>query len=144
MIRSPPARESAKGKTYPQFPLKGGSIMTKFIVRSEGAAVSDKDAIEAVLRSFPFPSQYLSESIPKPYGLTSFFSVPKHPVCNVEELPLILRVEDLVRITGCSKQYCYNLCRIHGFPAYRADNSSIYLIPRDDFFVWLKDNALKS
>lgn len=118
--------------------------MKKFIVRSEGSAAYGLGGFEALLRSLPIPYSHVSEVMPKPYNVTRYFSVPNNPVCNVEDLPLILKVADIARVTGLSKQTCYRLCQSDDFPAFKPNGSVIYLIPRDKFFEWLDNQVEKT
>lgn len=58
------------------------------------------------------------------------------------DYPLILKVQDIAKITSLGKASCYQMCKTDGFPAFKPPGRSIYLIPRDAFFKWLDDNAL--
>lgn len=63
---------------------------------------------------------------------------------TIDTYPIVLKVHDLVEITGLGIQTCYQMCKSEGFPALRLTGSSIYLIPRDAFFSWLENSALNS
>lgn len=63
---------------------------------------------------------------------------------NQNNYPLVLKVQDLKKITGLGIQSCYQMCKSEGFPAFKPPGQAIFLIPRDAFFRWLENNALNS
>lgn len=58
-----------------------------------------------------------------------------------DDYPLVLKIDDIVEITGMGKSKCYCLLRSEGFPAFKPKGQSRYIIPRDSFFSWLYQSA---
>lgn len=59
-----------------------------------------------------------------------------------ESLPITLTVRHISAILGISRIGAYNLCHAVGFPSIRIGKR--ILIPRDNFFEWINDQAKKS
>ena len=59
---------------------------------------------------------------------------------NFEELPLILKVEEVGKILGVSRATAYTLVRSKGFPCVRV-GAKLLVVPRDRFISWLHNNA---
>lgn len=61
-------------------------------------------------------------------------------VKNYQELPLVLRVDDVSKILGVSRKVAYRLTRQQGFPVVRIGEKRL-CIPREKFVSWLHSNA---
>ncbi len=61
-------------------------------------------------------------------------------VKSLEELPLVLKVEQIGEILQVSRAVAYKLTRSKGFPAVRVGEKRL-CIPRDRFLQWLNNNA---
>lgn len=57
-------------------------------------------------------------------------------VKNFENLPPILKVEQVAQFLGVSRKVAYALTRQKGFPAVRIGQKRL-VIPRDQFIAWL-------
>lgn len=55
---------------------------------------------------------------------------------NMEDLPLGLKVKDIMEVLNISKNCAYELVNSEAFPSLRIGKSIIIL--RDDFLDWLK------
>lgn len=62
-------------------------------------------------------------------------------VKNLDELPVMLRVEDVQNVLGVSRATAFNLVKTRGFPSIRCGRRII--IPRDKFLAWI-DNQTKT
>ncbi len=58
-----------------------------------------------------------------------------------EDLPLVLNIKDLMEIMRISRDKAYEFTRRKDFPVIR--QGSRIIIPRDAFFKWLNEDALK-
>jgi excisionase family DNA binding protein len=58
------------------------------------------------------------------------------PITKADDLPLILTMGDVQRITGLSKDVVYRLPHQKGFPAIRFGRA--IRVPRDAFLKWLE------
>jgi excisionase family DNA binding protein len=56
-------------------------------------------------------------------------------VHSVEELPLVLKADDIQRILGLSRVKTYELLHQEGFPTVRIGR--VIRVPREGFFAWL-------
>ncbi len=61
---------------------------------------------------------------------------------SFNDLPLVLKVEQIAEILQVGRNTAYNLTRQAGFPAVRVGEKRV-VIPRDRFLQWLNDNADK-
>jgi len=59
---------------------------------------------------------------------------------NFEDLPLILKADQVADVLGVSVRVVYNLTKRQDFPAIRVGEKRI-VIPRDHFLRWLHNNA---
>jgi len=59
---------------------------------------------------------------------------------SMEELPLILKVEQVAEVLGISRKTAYSLVRSKDFPAVRVGEKRL-VIPRDKFLLWLHTKA---
>lgn len=60
---------------------------------------------------------------------------------NVDDLPLILRVEDVAAALNVSRVTAYNLANSSDFPALRIGKR--ITIPKDAFLRWIENNTRK-
>jgi excisionase family DNA binding protein len=61
------------------------------------------------------------------------------PEMQVDQLPLVLRVEDVQRLLRISRMKSYELLHQQGFPTVRVGRA--IRVPRDAFFRWLEAKA---
>ena len=59
-------------------------------------------------------------------------------ITNIENLPLNLKVSDVARVLGISKNSAYDLCHSKGFPCIRVGKRRL-IIPRPAFQKWLEN-----
>ncbi len=64
----------------------------------------------------------------------------KPVVVNQDELPLVLRVEDIQKILGVARGTAYELVRSKDFPSIRVSHNRI-VVPRKSFFDWMENAA---
>lgn len=56
-------------------------------------------------------------------------------VVTCQNLPLVLRAEDIARVLGISRSSAYELLRRRDFPVLEIGRRKI--VPRDHFFAWI-------
>lgn len=54
---------------------------------------------------------------------------------DIDDLPFLMSVSDLARVTNVGRSKAYELCYMPGFPVVRLGKS--LCIPRDAFVRWL-------
>lgn len=59
---------------------------------------------------------------------------------NFDELPLILRAEDMANVLGISRSLAYTLLHREGFPTLHLGRR--LLAPRDKFIQWINQNTI--
>lgn len=64
-------------------------------------------------------------------------------VKEFEQLPLVLKVDEMAQVLGISRKLAYQLVRRDGFPAVRVGKKRL-VIPRDRLIQWLNENAEKA
>jgi hypothetical protein len=62
----------------------------------------------------------------------------KTDINNINELPFVIRVDDVARIMDISRVAAYNLVHSEGFPCKFIGRR--IAVPRDAFFKWLNSN----
>lgn len=60
---------------------------------------------------------------------------------NMDELPLMLNAEHLVKLLGISRSKAYQLMNEKNFPTLRIGNK--LLTPKDEFLVWVEKQVSK-
>ncbi len=60
---------------------------------------------------------------------------------NLEELPLVLRIEEMGEILGVSRATAYNLARSKDFPAAVRVGEKRIIVLRDKLIEWLHNKA---
>lgn len=63
-----------------------------------------------------------------------------YQIKNLDELPAILKVEDIQKVLRISRATAFNLTKERGFPAIRIGKKRI-VIPRDRFLQWVENKA---
>ncbi|MBE0448813.1 MAG: helix-turn-helix domain-containing protein [Actinobacteria bacterium] len=61
---------------------------------------------------------------------------------SLEELPVMLKVEEVAEVLGISRVLAFNMVKAEDFPAVRIGRRIV--IPRDKFLDWLDRKASKS
>lgn len=59
-------------------------------------------------------------------------------LCNYDELPLVLNVDDIKEIMGISRVSAYELVHTPGFPLIRSGR--LIKISKEAFFKWMEQN----
>jgi excisionase family DNA binding protein len=67
--------------------------------------------------------------------------MPKVPVKEKTELPLVLTMKQVQEVTGLAKELVYRLPHTNGFPVVRFGR--VFRVPRDAFLKWLDDQAME-
>lgn len=60
---------------------------------------------------------------------------------SYDELPLFLSAKDVAKLLGVSLSTAYELMHEDEFPSLRVGNR--YVIPKEDFQKWVKENTKK-
>lgn len=66
-------------------------------------------------------------------------------ICKIkdyEELPAVMKIEEVAAALGISRRLAYSLAKQKDFPAIRVGEKRL-VIPRDRFLRWLNENADK-
>ena len=63
-------------------------------------------------------------------------------ITNWENAPILLKTQDIAKITGLSRPTVYNLMAQRGFPSIKL-SSKRTVVPRDAFVAWLSERAGK-